>query len=175
MFDLFKLEYYKNYLISYYKYNYDNTEEMKLKRQEYIESSYSDEELIDIIENTKEFIFNIINNIKEYKTNYLSIDLISEHEIIRNNCTGGFYPDILIPIDELDEEKLISRYLLKLFLGNNFNIFIDHKEEEILDDEFGIIIGCVYQIPRLVITGDFNELLNKYNLNEETSILKRKK
>lgn len=165
MFENFNLDYYKNYLVSFFKYEVDNSEVKKNERRKYLEQSYSDEELLEIIENTKEFIMELIQKITADDTPYISIMLTISLKYISTNCCGGFQADTLIPVDEYDEGKFISQHLLKMFLGRN--IFVETRSEEIdvWDEVNDTIVGCIYEYPRLVIHGNFKELIGRYKEN----------
>ena len=152
MLSIFNLDSYKEYLINYYFYECDNTESKKDSRRKLIEQRYSDEYLQSIIDNTKEFILNIIDTCND---DYISIPIAYREEYIFTNCTGGHHPDILIPIDEVDKSIKISKHLLDAFLGKKFSVFLDEDEEKYYDEEDGMLIGISYFHPKLLITGDF--------------------
>ena len=112
MLDVFNLEYYKEYLISYYRYECDNNENKKLERQRILECNYSDNYLQEIVDNTKEFILNLIDNCSD---TFNIIELAKSEDYIFTNCTGGYHPDILMTIDDEDKRITISKHLIEFF------------------------------------------------------------
>ena len=165
MHNIFNLENYKEYLISYYFYNCDNNENKKSERKRILEQGYSDEYLQEIIDNTQEFILGLIDNCDNSS---IIIDLAQDAEPIFTNCTGGYHPDVLMTIDEIDKRIKISKHLLKVFLGKNFMIYLDEEETEYFDEDDEFIIGCSYFHPKLNITGDF--LKKREELKQEKQI-----
>jgi len=154
MLSIFNLDSYKEYLINYYVYECDNNDIKKESRRKLIEQRYSDEYLQEVIDHTKEFILNIIDTCND---DYISIPIAYKEEYIFTNCTGGYHPDVLIPIDDIDKSVMISKHLLNCFLGKKFSVFIDEDEEEYFDESNGLSIGCSYFHPKLLITGDFSK------------------
>lgn len=173
MLDIFNLDSYKEYLISYYFYDCDHNDIKRLERKRILERNYTDDNLQSIVDNTKEFILNILDNTTD---NYVSIELAKNEEYIFTNCTGGHHPDILMPIDETDKSFKISKYLLEKFLGREFMVYLDEEEIEYFDDNEDLFIGCSYFIPKLIISGNFSEKrekLNQENQKELVRVLKR--
>jgi len=162
MFEKFNLEYYKEYLISFFRCEIDNSDIKKNERRKYLEQRYSDEELFEIIENTREFIMSLIEQITSNNVPYIFVNLITSLEYISTNCTGGFQADTLIPIDEFDEGKFISKHLLKLVLGQKIFIETESEEIEVWDEVNDTIVGCIYEYPKLKIHGNFEELIERY-------------
>lgn len=174
MFNIFNLNNYKEYLISYCFYDLDNKEERKLERKKILEHRYSDEFLLNVIENTQEFIFNLLESCQ---SNYISIEMVKDKEYIFTNCTFGYYPDVLISISDFNGEKKISKYLLEKFLGKSFKTYFDVNEVETHDEEDeDLVIGCIYETQKFVIVGDFSkrrEEIKKEKQTELVRVLKR--
>ena len=179
MLESFDLDSYKEHLISYYYYECDNNEICKEKRKITLESRYTDEYLLEVINNTKEFITILLNQTINTNRTYIEYELFSDNHYIFTNCTGGWHPDTLLSVFSDEEDKLISLYLLKKFLGSDFKIEFDSNIEECLDDsDEDFVIGAIYYTPKLIIVGNFNSLKGKQEeLQEEQLVrfLKRKK
>lgn len=164
MLSIFSLEDYKNYLISFYYYECDNNIVSREKRRTILETHYTDEFLSDIIHNTESFIMYFLEQVINREENYISFELFNDQRHIFTNCTGGYSPDYLIPISCGLEDKYISKYLLQKYLGSNFRIDFDDDIEEILDDvDEDIVIGGIYCTPKMIITGNFSSLQEKYD------------
>ena len=175
MLSIFDLESYKEHLISYYYYECDNNELSKLKRKELLERQFTDEDLLEIVQNTEKFIEVLIQRTANTNRTFIEFEINGDDKHIFTNCTGGWHPDTLIPIFSDEEDSYISRYLLKQFLGNEFRVDFDANVEEIVDDEDDdIVIGGIYYIPKMIIVGDFKKLLEKYNkIQSESNVLRR--
>ena len=167
MFENVDLDFYKEYLCSFFKYEIDNDEVKKKERKRYLEQHYSNDMLIEIIENTKEFICGLLEKVLGNQNSYFEFEIMGNLHYISTNCSGGYNPDILIPIDDIDGGKLISKFLLRTLLGSNIIIEIDYEEIEVWDEDNEFIVGCIYQIPKLKISGNFNELINYYKNNDK--------
>lgn len=148
MLSIFNLEYYKYYLNSFYG---DSCE--------YV---FDDEYLLEIINNTKEFILDLLERV--IFDGFSSFEFPIVEDYIFDNYNGSYYPDTFIPVDSLDEGKIISKYLLDMFLGKNSLTYIDDGKSEVLDDRDELVIGRIYEIPKLVIVADYNLLREKYEL-----------
>lgn len=171
MLSIFNLESYKEYLISYTTNEFDNCEERKLMREKLIAKQYDDEYLQNIILSTKEFIDDYLLN---YQENCFSVDISSEPKDIFNNITQVNSIDTIISIETDKGLYLVSKYLLHKFLGNSFNIQVVKEEIEYLDDHNELVVGNSYTLPKLLITGNFKELEEKFkNENDLTRTLKK--
>lgn len=160
---LFDVNKYKEYLINWFSYPCDNTEEKKLQRKALVEGKYTLEDLQDIVQNTEEFIIKFLEICMQEETTYLRIPLEFKIQYVFTNCTGGWNPDTLIPIDSIDEGKIISKHLLHKFFGESFHIYFDENIIEYYDDEDpDMIIGNSYSIPELVIDGKEELIKEKY-------------
>ena len=157
------LDYYKNYLVNYFFNECDNNKEKRMERRRILEKRLSDDFILEVINNTKEFYISLLE--KNIKDGVISFNLTNDLKYIFTNCTGGYHPDVLFVIDELDEEKYISKYLLELCLGKICKTYFDTTEMEYIDDENGLIVGCIYELPKIVIVGDFSSLNNFENIN----------
>lgn len=119
---MFDLEEYKEEVIAYYRWERDNTEEERIKRRKMLSIRYSDEYLLNIIQNTEEFIYYLINKMetenKVIDDNiYTLIELESDKATYYNNTlnlnlTGGWPSDTFFYIEK---GKLISMSLLRKF------------------------------------------------------------
>lgn len=117
------LEEYKNALINVYRYEIDNCEVRKIKREEYLNKHYGDEYLNKIINDTYRVIKTILNT---YESNYYYIDMNDDTTCyISLNLTGGYFSDRLY-IDSYG--NIISEYILKRTFGNRLSV--DLKEDE---------------------------------------------
>jgi len=175
MLSIFDFDSYKEHLISYYYHECDNNIFSREKRKTILETQYTDEFLLEIIENTERFIKVLIERTANSDRTFIEFEIWGEHNYIFTNCTGGWSPDKLIPIFSDVEDAYISKYLLSDFLGKDFRIDFDANVEEIIDDEDDdIIIGGIYYTPKMIIVGDLKTLSEKYNkLQREKEVLKR--
>ena len=107
---------------------------------------------IDLYYNSDEEIKEAINAFKDYIMNEtLSLNIIEKDNI---------------------EEKYISLYLLKCFLGDSFKICVDYEEIEYLDEiNDEMTIGNVYYLPKLIISSTKEEIKKK---DEITKLEKEK-
>lgn len=160
---LFNAQEYKEYLINYYYYPCDNTNEKRSKRKELLEHKYTDEYFEEIVRNTEQFILQFLEICVTEDTNYIRIPLEYSLDYIFTNCTGGWHPDVLVPVDSIEGGKIVSKYLLNKFLGKEFHIYFDENEVEYFDDEDpDMVIGNSYSIPELVIFGKKEIIKEKY-------------
>jgi len=163
IFMLININEYKEYLINYFMYPCDNTPEKRLENKKLLEQKYSDEYLEEIIRNTEDFIIRFLEICLEEDTTYIRIPLEFKVNYVFTNCTGGWSPDMFVPIDSIDEGKNISKHLLHRFLGEGFHIYFDENVVEYYDDEDpDMIIGNSYSIPELVIDGKKELIKEKY-------------
>lgn len=168
MLNIFDFEKYKEDLISYYYYEGDNNLNSKEKRKKILETYYSDQFLLNIIQNTEIFILRFLERVIRSTSSYISFEISGEKKNIFTNCIGGWSPDTLVPIFSGEEEAYISRRLLKEFLGKNFRVEFNLDYEEIVDDiDEDIVIGEINYIPKLTIVGDFSLLKEKYEILKE--------
>lgn len=160
---LFNVNKYKDYLINWFYYPCDNTPEKKAEREKILEQRYSDEYLEEIVQNTEQFIINFLEICLQEDTTYIRIPLEFKSNYIFTNCTGGWHPDVLVPIDSIDEGKSVSKHLLHKFFGKDFLIYFDENIIEYCDDEDpDMIIGSSYSIPEFVISGPKELIKEKY-------------
>ena len=120
------LEEYKDYLISVYKYEIDNSLEKRNQRKEYLSKQYSDAYLNKIIIDT----LKISNEIIEHKElNYYLIKLKESYcmKTISLNLCGGWHSDMIY---EDENNNLISEHILKQIFGKTTIIEIEEKEYE---------------------------------------------
>ena len=163
MLSIFNLDNYKEYLISYYHYECDNSDSKKENRRILIEQRYSDDDLLEIIHNTKKFIEILMERTINSNRTYIEFEISGDNKNIFTNCTGGYSPDTLIPIFTDDEDNYISKYLLKQFLGSSFMVDFDANVEEVIDEDDDMVIGSIYYTPKIVIVGNFKLLQEKYD------------
>lgn len=172
MLSIFNLESYKEHLISYATSEFDNCEERKLMREKLIAKQYSDEYLQNIINNTKNFISdNLLNN----EDGFFNIDICSEPKTVFTNLIGGYSPDTILSIENDKGLYIISKYLLKMFLGKDFRVEITNNEFEYYEDvDSNLSIGSIFVLSQLYIIGNFKDLEEKFkNENELTRTLKK--
>lgn len=164
---MFELEEYKNYLTNYCKYDCDRLEEKVLERQKKIESDFSDEKLNDICRNTEKFLKYFIEECLKEEKEIFSISISSEIEKISTNCTGGWYPDVLIPVSKIDSDNKASLYLLKKFLGDDFKINYNTKTPNNSKIKNKSKVNIELEI---VILGNIEALKEKYDILENYNI-----
>ena len=159
------LDEYKEYLINYYVYEYDNNDVRKEERRKYLDTFYSDDYLQKVIDDTYTFTYEIINSnldkgylmipLEEDITSYLSLNLVGAwpSDIIFDNYNG----------------LVISKYILKQVFGNKFNIKVESEEYEVLVDD----IGSIYYKYYLYIDGISNVKEIKESLFGIEKVLKK--
>ena len=118
------LEEYKEYLISVYRYEIDNTEENIIKRKNNLKKEYDDNFLRKIIIDTYKFIREILSS-ETIKHGFCSFDLEDDNtSYIYLDLVGGYNSDTIFSDSN---GKLISKYILSKVFGDYF--IIDVKEE----------------------------------------------
>lgn len=125
---MISLEEYKEHLISYYKYEYDNSLEKKEERRNALSKRYSDEYLQKVISDTYDFIKEVLYS-EQIKKGTYRLDLFEDSEKdIWLNIVGGGCSDRIFK-DEKDRE--ISRYILvHFFRGYNRRFSAEYIVEE---------------------------------------------
>lgn len=165
---MFTLEEYKKGIINLYYWERDNTNEERNKRKILLDNIYGDEYLKQIIVNTEEFVYYLIDKmIKENKSFrgiiYAYVDLENERasDILNSidlDLGGGFPSDSLI---YLEKDKPISMKLLKIFF-EGFQMECACEEKDIYNEEEGA--GHIEEDWYFHISGPtkkFNELKEK--------------
>lgn len=138
---MFDLEEYKKEIIAYYRWERDNTEEERIKRRALLSIRYSDEYLLNIIQNTEEFIYYLIAKMEQENKVfengiYTYIELEDERATdILNDLDlflgGGWPSDTFF---YLERGKLISMRLLHQFFPN-FHIECTCEETDVYNEE----------------------------------------
>lgn len=160
---MFQLNWYKEELINYYRWEIDNSEEEINKRRKMLEGK--DEYLSQILSNTEEFIYFLLTKMKEENHTYenhifIILDLEDEKattyfNIINLNLHGGWPSDKLFRFND----KFISfRVLQKVF--ENFYLECKCVDEEVLDGDIGRI-DFKWQFYISGPIKDFNQLYEK--------------
>lgn len=139
------LDEYKDYLVNWYKYEIDNTEERRNERKEYLNRVYNDDFLQKIIDDTYTFIRQIFDS-STIKKDYCSFPLNNDSPkyISCPYIVGGGFSDIIyIDLDG----KFISRYILKYVLGKSLCVsLIDEEIPFDADDEDIISFDYMYYL-----------------------------
>ena len=153
------LEEYKNHLINFCRHACDNTEVKIKERKSELESKYSDLFLQKVIDDTNDFINDIMNS-DTLKYGYCSFPLEDDTtNYISFNLTGGWFTDILFT--DLNG-RVISKYLLRREFGNYFDIHVRIDEIPFEEDD----IVSFYHDYSLYMQGFDRELIiqnkNKY-------------
>lgn len=138
---MISLEDYKYYLINYFRWPIDNNQLQIQKRKLELIRKYPDEYLEKIINNTTDFLKDILQSdiIKDkYYKEYLEEGFTF---FIDLGLHGGHSSDILY-IDS--KGRIISNYLIKKVLGKSINIEIitDIIERDFEDDTYGFDYNC---------------------------------
>lgn len=154
------LEEYKEYLISVYRYEIDNTEENINKRKNNLKRKYDDDFLRKIIIDTYSFVRDVLSS-KTIKNGYCSFDLEKDTtSYIDLNLVGGYNSDTIFSDAN---GKLISKYILSKVFGDYFIIdvkeeLIDYETED--EDIFGIDVN--YSLYMQGFPKDIEKLQEKY-------------
>ena len=138
---MFDLEEYKKEVIAYYRWERDNTEEERIRRRKMLSFRYSDEYLLNIIKNTEEFIYYLIDKMEqENKTfenviyDYLKLederatDILNDLDLFLG---GGWPSDTFF---YLEKGKLISMSLLHKFFSN-FRLECTCEKTDVFNEE----------------------------------------
>lgn len=166
--EVITVEEYRNKLIEYYKYKYD--EDTYELRKRTINSVYSDEYLFRIISDTKimaEFLINKLIEEKHFFDDlyYTSIPIEENTIRISNGCIGGWASDNIYLYFMGIKEYMISDYILSLYLPN-FKIYIHEDTVENMEDED---IGSFTPIRKLFINCKkeiFDKISSSIDINE---------
>lgn len=130
------LEQYKNYLVSRYSWECDNTEQGRINRMSLLNNRYTDEYLENIITGTYNFANKIIKKYENTCMNYINIPLEKEPNIvyIDLNLRGGWWSDIIV---NDSDNNFYSVELVKEIFGPYFSIEPDKIEfyDEIDEDD----------------------------------------
>lgn len=122
---MISLQEYKDYLVSVYCYEYDNTEERREERRKELERKYSDEKLQYIIENSYDFAKDVLST-QSASHGYASFKLMDDTtRYISMGLVGGYFSDMLF-VDH--KGRLISRYILRRIFGDEMDIRV-HTDE----------------------------------------------
>ena len=134
------LEEYKEYLVNFYRVEYDNTPEKKKERREELARTYSDDMLNKVISDTYDFVEEIFNSNVQEKDCYL-LKLKDDWSTDMNlRIVGGWSQDILY--NDLNG-RTISHYILQ----NTFKkskVWMKEEIREFNDEEDLEIIGFDY-------------------------------
>lgn len=138
---MFDLEEYKEEIIAYYRWERDNTEEERIRRRKMLSIRYSDEYLLNIIRNTEEFIYYLIDKMEQENKifenviyDYLKLederatDILNDLDLFLG---GGWPSDTFF---YLEKGKLISMSLLHKFFPN-FHFECICEEKDIFNEE----------------------------------------
>lgn len=125
------LEEYKKYLIDFHVWKIDANEKRLQKREQEFPSLYSDEELGEIVSNSKRFSKKIANELA-MKSKYdggkffVSLQLPQDSvTYVSNGCSGDYKADVWIYIN--GHYMNVSLHLLKNFLGKKFSLSIEDE------------------------------------------------
>lgn len=134
------LDEYKQYLLNNYKYKADGKLARIIEREFFLSKFYPDEYLNKIIVDSYDFIKDLFHY-ESLKKGYVHIELEKNSSTgIYLNKTGGGYSDELF-VDE--QERIISKYILKKVFGSQFHIEID-CDETLFETEIEELIGVNY-------------------------------
>lgn len=134
---MISLEEYKNYLISSYRYETDNTEEKRKERSIILESLYSNEELERIINDTYDFINDMLNSETIEFGYYKEILDNKKIEYIFLNSIGDAFADIIY-YDK--NNRRISKYIMHYIFGKYLDIVVRYVDVEKYDKDDYIVI-----------------------------------
>ena len=138
------LEEYKLYLINNYVYEYDNTKERRLYRKGLLERDYSDDKLIEIINDTYDFIKDVLNSSiidRGYFKSNLEKDTTS---FISLNLVAGTFSDTIFTDSE---GRIISRYITEYILGKQICIGVNVDIiKEVIEDEDAVGVYFDYYL-----------------------------
>lgn len=160
--EIFNIELYKNHLIAVYRYATDRNKDYERKR--IIESI--NEKLIEVLQNTQNFIPYLLEKIKNENDNslgevFFKIDIDEMTQRIHNGCSGAFPCDTLIRPLDTQRSGWISLYLLRKVF-DKFEVYEDCDEIEEINETEGC--GITYHKNKIVINGSIREFHNIYNL-----------
>lgn len=135
------LEEYKEHLVEVYRYPIDTLPENIQKRKDNLERKYKDEYLSEIINDTYNFILEVLNsNTIEKRYCNIPIEEDDTKDISLNLC-GGYSSDTIF---KDDQGRLISYYIMKKVFGSKFYMHVRAVEEgfedEIEEDLYGFYI-----------------------------------
>ena len=116
---------YKNDLINYYRDEDDNNFEKREKRRETLNKHYDDNFLARIIDDTYDFLHDLLNN-ESIKNGYYYLPLEEDTIFyISLGLSGGYSSDYIYVTPG---NRLVSKYIVKKELGQNFYFEMDEKE-----------------------------------------------
>jgi len=166
--DIFDFESYRDYLVNFYVYAYD--EDTYLKRKMLIDS-YSDDHLRKIINDTKTFIIYLLDKMKTennvFENSIFTSFEVMEVRFISNGCIGGYRADMLYCPLDFGDDFWVSYYLVRKFFAD-FRVYEGQEEHNYYDEEEEA--GCIYIIPNISICGSveiFQEILKNNILRKE--------
>lgn len=125
------LENYKKYLIDFHVWKIDASEKKRQIREQDFPSLYSDEELSEVILNSKRFSKKIANELamkSEYDNGRFSVSMQLPQDAVKyvsNGCSGDYKADVWIFIN--GHYMNVSLYMLKSFLGEKFSLSIEDE------------------------------------------------
>lgn len=165
------LEEYKEYLLSYYRYNIDSLPEKRKEREFLLSKFYKDDLLNKIINDSYSFVEDIFNcDTLEY--NYCSFDLDDDTSFgISLNISGGGYSDYLY---EDNNGKIISSHILHQIFGNNLMIEVKCDEVERECEEDVLSYDCYYSLYLQDFPKDLDKIKEKYLNNEHNKELTKR-
>jgi hypothetical protein len=132
------LEEYKEHLIGYYKYEIDNSDIKIRERARTLLARYNDEYLGKIINDTYDFIKEILYS-EEISNGFYNLDLDDDTTMfVSLNITGGGYADTLY-VDP--SGRIISRYILRQVFGESLEVDIKENIRELEEDN---VISYLY-------------------------------
>lgn len=136
------LEEYKKHLIEVHRYPIDTLPENIQKRKDNLERKYKDEYLSEIINDTYNFILEVLNYNTIEKGYYnIPIEEDNTKDISLNLC-GGYSSDTIF---KDDQGRLISYYIMKKVFGNQFYIEVKTEENE-FSEEIDEVYICGFNI-----------------------------
>lgn len=136
------LDEYKEQLISYYRWEYDNTLEKKEERKKYLLRKYDDMYLQKIINDTYDFIKDIIYS-EQVKEGVYRLDFNEySQDDIWLNISGGGSSDIIY--HDNNGRDISRSILIKFFSKYSPNFCVEFISEE-KEYESGDIIGVYYE------------------------------
>ena len=120
---------YKEYLINFFRDEYDNNDEKRAERKELLNKNYNDNFLERVITDTYDFLYDLLNN-ENIKNGYYYLPLEEDTTIYLSlGILGGYSSDYIYVTPS---NRLVSRYIVKKELGQNF--YFEKEEKEQTDD-----------------------------------------
>ena len=133
------LEEYKEHLIGYYRYEIDSSDIRRRERALYLMRSYNDEYLGKILNDTYDFIKEILYS-DASSNGFYFLDLDDDTTMfVSLNITGGGFADTLYTDPR---GRIISRYILRQVFGDSLEVDIKEDIDEVEEDD---VISYLYR------------------------------